>query len=107
MSATIPSDTSVMMDIDLRRHHEQSGALSKKGVCSIKRRKRKRKNEYDATAESGGGKNTRTGLSGGGLTVAEKRSALGVIERKSDKGRGADWRADHGSHEEDGDEESA
>ena len=31
MSATIPSDISVMMDIDLRRHHEQSGAWSKKG----------------------------------------------------------------------------
>ena len=56
MSATIPSDISVMMDVDLRRHHEQSGAWSKKGVCSIDGGKRKRKNECNTTAESGVGK---------------------------------------------------
>ena len=110
MSATIPSDISVMMDIDLRRHHEQSGAWSKKGVRSTEAGKRKRKNEGNTTVESGGGKNKLTSLpeqGGGELALAEKRSVLGVIERKTDKRRGADWRADHGSHEEDGGEESA
>ena len=109
MSVTIPSDITVMMDIDLRRHHEQSGAWSKKGVRPTEAGKRKRKTERNTTAESGGGKNKMPSLpekGGGELALAKKRSVLGVIERKNDKRRGADWRADHGAHEDDGGEES-
>ena len=107
MSATIPSDISVMMDVDLRRHHEQSGAWSKKGVCSIDGGKRKRKNEFNTTVKSVGGENKTIDPPRGEPTLAENRSALGVTERKSDKRRRGDSRTSHGSDEEDGSEESA
>ena len=55
-SVTIPSDITVMMDTDLRRHHEESGAWSKKGVRCTKAGKRKRRTEHDTTAKPGGNK---------------------------------------------------
>ena len=106
MSATIPSDILVMMDVDLRRHHEQSGAWSKKGVCSIDGGKRKRRNEFNTAVKSAGGENKTIDPPRGELTLAENRSALGVTERKSDKRRRGDSRTSHGSDEADGSEES-